>query len=107
MVQRDIKDKTTYYKCFDKNIYNYEKKRTNIYQFLKNKTSDTMLLQETHSTKENENKWQNEWKGLSVWHSGTKPKLSGVATLIMEQLNNHITIIFRCRGKNNLPYLFI
>ena len=64
-----------------------EKKRTNIYQFLKNKTADIILLQETHSTKENETKWQKEWEGLSIWHSGTKPKSSGVAILFKENLN--------------------
>ena len=64
-----------------------EKKRTNIYQFLKNKTADIILLQETHSTKENETKWQKEWKGLSIWHSGTKPRSSGVAILFKENLN--------------------
>ena len=60
-----------------------EKKRTNIYQFLKNKTAD--------STKENENRWQNEWKGLSIWHSGKKLKSSRVAILIKKNLN--ITIL--------------
>ena len=68
-----------------------EKKRTNIYQFLKNKTADFTLSQETHSTKENENRWQNEWKGLSIWHSGKKLKSSGVAILIKKNLN--ITIL--------------
>ena len=64
-----------------------EKKRTNAYQFLKNKTADIILLQETHSTKENQTKRQKEWKGLSIWHSGTKPKSSGVAILFKENLN--------------------
>ena len=47
---------------------------------------DIILLQETHSTKEVEKKWQKEWTGKSFWHSGNTSKVSGVAILLKENL---------------------
>lgn len=50
-----------------------------------------MFLQETHSTHDSICKWKKEWKGKSIWHSGTIPNSSGAAILIKE--NSDIEII--------------
>ena len=60
-------------------------------EILQNKTAEVTLLQETHSTKEIESKWQKEWKGKSFWHSGKITKSFRVAILLKENLN--ITIL--------------
>ena len=57
---------------------------------LENRNSDIILLQETHSTPESSRKWEKEWTGNSIWHSGPTPKNSGVAILIKEKSNIEI-----------------
>lgn len=42
------------------------KKRAKIYEFVKQKHFDVVLLQETHSDVQNEVNWAMEWNGLSV-----------------------------------------
>ena len=51
-------------------IFNYYKKR-----------ADILCMQETHSIKEIENMWQNEWSGEIFFSHGTS-EARGVATLI-------------------------
>ena len=58
------------------------KKRNNLFEKLSNKNIDTILLQDTHSTKQITEKWQKEWPGKSFWNSGEITKSSGVAILI-------------------------
>lgn len=38
-------------------------KRLDIFEILKNRTSDIVLLQETHSTPESDKVWEKEWQG--------------------------------------------
>ena len=47
-----------------------KKKRKNLFEKIQNKNIDIVLLQETHSAKENIKKWEKEWDGKSFWHSG-------------------------------------
>ena len=64
-----------------------DKKRNNLFQNLINKNIDVTLLQETHSTKKNIDKWEKEWPGQSFWNSGKISKTSGVGILIKKDLN--------------------
>ena len=49
-----------------------------------------VLLQEIHTTPEISFKWEKEWKGKSLWHSGPILKSSGVAILFKEKLQFEI-----------------
>ena len=64
-----------------------DKKRNNLYEKIINKNIDITLTQETHSTRQNIDKWEKEWAGKSFWHSGKVPESSGVAILIKQNLN--------------------
>ena len=44
-------------------------------------------MQETHTTPEISKKWEKEWNGKSLRHSGPNPKVSGVAILFNKNLN--------------------
>ena len=70
-----------------------EKKRKNLFEKIQNKNIDIVLLQETHSTKENIKKWEKEWDGKSFWHSGEIHKSTGVAILIKQNLNIEILTV--------------
>ena len=72
------------------------KKRRMIYTWCKKKNTDIIFLQETHSTKEVENQWRNEWGAeIIMSHGGSNSR--GVAVLMKK----------RCRGycslKNHGP----
>ena len=45
-----------------------------------------ILLQETHSTPQLTQKWEIEWKGLSISHSGKLRKSSGLVILAQKQI---------------------
>ena len=60
-----------------------------IFNSLKTKKNDITLLQETHSTKTTETKWQQEWNGMSFLKSGPTYH-SGVATLFSENFEGKI-----------------
>lgn len=64
-----------------------DKKRNNLFENLINKNIDITLLQETHPTKKNINKWETEWPGQSSWNSGKISKTLGVGILIKKYLN--------------------
>lgn len=64
-----------------------EKKRRKIFQQLENKNAHIILLQETHSNKQIIQKWKEEWKGSSFWHSSGTFKSCGVAILFSKNLN--------------------
>lgn len=66
--------------------------RMDTFQTLYNKNIDIDFLQETHTTPEVTKKWEKEWKGISLWHSGPTPKASGVAILFKENLEIEIII---------------
>ena len=57
------------------------KKRRMIYTWCKKKNTDIIFLQETHSTKEVENQWRNEWGAeIIMSHGGSNSR--GVAVLM-------------------------
>ena len=60
---------------------NNHNKRIRLFNSLKTKKIDIRLLQETHSTKTTETKWQQEWNRMSFWNSGPTYHSAGVATL--------------------------
>ena len=49
------------------NVLNNNNKRIKIFNSLKTKKNDIILLQETHSTKTTETKWQQEWIYLFIY----------------------------------------
>ena len=67
-----------------------DNKRMEIFQNITNKNIDIIFLQETHSTPEASKKWEKEWKGKSLWHSGAVLKAPGVAILFKENLSFEI-----------------
>ena len=69
-----------------------DSKRMDTFQTLYNKNIDIDFLQETHTTPEVTKKWEKEWKGIPLWHSGPTPKASGVAILFKENLEIEIII---------------
>ena len=61
-------------------------KREQIFKWLENKQFSFSLLQETHSTKHNEQFWRTEWKG-DAFFSGNKSNSEGVCILVKENEN--------------------
>lgn len=62
------------------------KKRTLIFMWLKDKPQDLFLLQETHSTNLDEEKWRKEWDGPIFFSHGNRNS-KGVMILIKKQFN--------------------
>ena len=58
-------------------------KREQIFKWLENKNFSFSHLQETHSTKHNEQFWKSEWKG-DIFFSGNKSNSEGVCILVKE-----------------------
>ena len=67
-----------------------DNKRLDLFQQLKNKAFDIIFLQETHTIPETSLKWEKDWTGKSIWHSGPNTKASGTAILFKENLNFEI-----------------
>lgn len=65
------------------------KKRRLIFNDLHNKKIDFALLQETHSTKEIENLWKNQWGGEIFYSHGTS-SARGTAILISKRYKNNV-----------------
>ena len=64
-----------------------DKKRQNVFNWLKNKKYDIILLQETHCENcDEEHEWSKDWNGVSIWCNGTRLS-KGVAVLIKEKSN--------------------
>ena len=74
-------------------------KRLDTFEILKNRTSDIVLLQETHSTPGSDKEWEKKWQGKSIWHSRPTLKGSGVAILFKENL--HVNTISSSTDKND------
>ena len=72
------------------NIFHNDDKRMAGCENIINKNIDIVLLQEMHTTPEISFKWEKEWKGKSLWHSGPILKSSGVAILFKEKLQFEI-----------------
>ena len=66
-----------------------QNKRLAIFRFLKNKHNGIHLLQETHSTPLDEDKWQREWGGPIIFSHGSHNS-KGVAILL--QHNSSFTL---------------
>ena len=60
---------------------NNHSKRISVFNWIKSKQFDIMLLQETFSSKSEENLWQTEWGGPVFWSHGTKHSC-GVCVLV-------------------------
>ena len=67
------------------------KKRQNIFQWLKELHTGITFLQETHCMTENETEWRKDWGGLINCSNGTSHS-SSVAILIPEKLKLNINI---------------
>ena len=72
------------------NGLNNHNKRIKIFNNLKTKKIDIKLLQETHSTKTTETKWQQEWNGMSFWNSGLTYHSTGDTILFSENFEGKI-----------------
>ena len=62
------------------------KKRQKLFQLLKNSEENIFLLQETHTTPEDESQWKKEWDGDILFSHGSSNS-KGVATLIKNSIN--------------------
>ena len=72
-------------------------KRIKIFNNLKTKKitllkNDMTLLQENHSTKTTETKWQQEWNGMFFWNSGPTYHYAGVSILFRESFKGKYKI---------------
>ena len=63
------------------------KKRRSIFQYIRRQKTNIAFLQETHSSKETENRWKNEWGGKIYFSHGTNHS-RGNAILIDKKLNH-------------------
>ena len=69
-------------------------KRRKIFQFLKAQKADIYLLQETHSTKEVERLWSNEWGSLGYFSHGSNDS-RGVAVFVDKKIRSKVRVIER------------
>ena len=60
---------------------NKHSKRISTFNWIKSKNFDVMFLQETFSSKADENLWQSEWGGPIFWSHGSKHSC-GVSILV-------------------------
>ena len=65
------------------------KKRRAVFTWCKRKKSDIILFQETHSTRETQDKWKKEWGG-QIYFSHGKSNARGVAIFIRKGLDHKI-----------------
>ena len=66
-------------------VSNFQKRRT-IFTWCRKRKADFIFLQETHSRKEQEKQWINEWGGKIVYSHGS-PNSCRVAVLIRNGFN--------------------
>ena len=64
-------------------------KRRKLFHLLKNSKATIFLLQETHSTEEQEDNWKNDWDGEILFSHGTSNS-RGTAILIKDTINLEI-----------------
>lgn len=79
---------------FNVNGLRSEQKRRSIFNYLKYFKADIILLQETHSTCEDETVWTNEWGAKVIFNHGTNFS-KGVAVLFQRGLPFKTDIIWR------------
>ena len=68
-----------------KGISNFKKRRT-IYTWCRNRKADIIFLQETHSKRETEIQWKNEWGGEILFSHG-RTNSCGTAILFKDSIN--------------------
>lgn len=71
------------------NGLNQDKKRREIFRYIRGKKPDIILLQETYSTREVEHLWSNEW-GRKVFFSHGVSNSRGVAMLFSKKFNGQV-----------------
>lgn len=71
------------------------KKRKNIFCWLKDKPQDFFCLQETHSTSLDEEQWKKEWDGPAFFSHGDR-KSRGVMIMVKQQVDFFVDSIERC-----------
>lgn len=65
------------------------KKRREIFRYVRAKNPELVLLQETYSSKENENLWSNEW-GRKIYFSHGTNNSEGVAILVSKNFQGSV-----------------
>jgi len=79
---------------FNVNGIGNHKKRSRVFEWLKQKPENIILLQETHSTKEVEREWKIEWGGEIIFSHG-QSNSTGVAILLGSQYTtDNITQVY-------------
>ena len=63
-------------------------------------------MQETHSTKTTETKWQQEWNGMFLWNSGPTYHSAGVPILFSENFKGKIQNIVNDNGGRIITVTF-
>ena len=76
----------TLFAIFNVNGLNADAKRKTIFNYLRQKNFEIILLQETHSTEKVEKLWEMEWGNKIEWLHGTN-KSRGLAILLKNNLN--------------------
>ena len=76
----------TLFATFNVNGLNADAKRKTIFNYLKQKNFEIILLQETHSTEKVEKLWEMEWGNKIEWLHGTN-RSKGLAILLKNNLN--------------------
>ena len=77
------------------NGLNDDLKRIAIFAKLRKKTNGIILLQETHSTPEMEQRWQNDWGNKQMYFSHGASNFKGVAIIITNNYDANIVNIRR------------
>ena len=69
-----------------------QKKRFDIFHWLKSSHYGITFLQETHCTAKHEGKWENDWGGKIIFSNGSSQS-RGVAILIPEPFGLDLTVV--------------
>ena len=69
-------------------------KHRNVFHYMHKKDYHIMLLQETHSSKEQKNRWSSEW-GSKIWYSHGATNARGVAILFNKKVNIEVHNVLR------------
>ena len=76
----------TLFATFNVNGLNADAKRKTIFNYLRQKNFEIILLQETHSSEKVEKLWEMEWGNKIEWLHGTN-KSRGLAIFLKKNLN--------------------
>ena len=77
------------------NVLSDNLKRIAVFSKLKKKTNGIIMLQETHSTPEMEQRWQNDWRNKQMYFSHGASNSKGVAIIITNNYDANIVNIRR------------